>query len=693
MKNNWFVKKCSADKNSITQFSREIGKTEAFSRLLIQRGIDSAEKYSEFISPLGSITDPFLLPDMNPAVCRIMQAVSSGEKILIYGDYDADGVSSVALLLLYLKEKGADVSYYIPSRFTDGYGMSDSVVKEAAQNNVTLIITVDTGITAINEIANANSLGIDTVVTDHHECKSELPDSLANVDIKRPDTCVGICEYAGVGVALKLVQALESMIGDDSENAPQNILEKYADIVAIGTVADLMPLSGENRVIVKKGLEKINSGDCRPGIRALIEKTVKDNEPVDARKIGFVIAPRINAAGRMDSADTALSLLTCLPENECRDIAEKLCRLNSERQAEENRITSMALEMLSGGEYDSDDVLVLANEGWHHGVIGIVCSRITDKFKKPVILLSVDDNGIAKGSCRSVCDFNIIRAIESCSEYVIKFGGHDMAAGITLRHEMVNGFRKAINEYARAVGDMIAGDRTDIDLVLSTRDITLPFANELRQLEPCGRDNPEPIFLLEKVKIANATPLTEGKHTKFILKKGGISFECIAFNFDISLNGLCVGDEISVVVSIEIKEYMGRRSVQTKLKDFCYEGALGSLFEKGIELYNAICRGRCINDGRIVLPERDDLQRVYKILRSVCGFEGGAISYRKLFELSGISSYVCLRAMIDIFRETNLVNIMKEDEYGAFIKLVKVPAGQKAVIESSRTYIRIKELV
>ncbi|MBE6544398.1 MAG: single-stranded-DNA-specific exonuclease RecJ [Ruminococcaceae bacterium] len=687
------VKETNIDLNAAAELSSKCGISMALAKLLVSRNIDSEDKYKSFCLNGAEIMDPHELWDMEKAAKRVYDGVKNKEKILIFGDYDADGVTSVTVLYLYLKELGADVGYYIPSRLTEGYGMNEGAIEEASKNGVKLIITVDTGITAVSEIAYAAELGIDVVVTDHHEPQEELPKAVALVDPKRQPISDKICEYAGVGVAMKLASAVEGLVIGSRQLATVSIFDRFSDIVAIGTVADIMSLTGENRQIVKRGLEKINSSKCRPGITALLESSLKKGavKNVTAKSIGFTIAPRINAAGRMGNAETALKLLICEDPYECEALASELCLLNTKRQNEENSI----IEEIVSGEglcgFEKDRVIVLGKEGWHHGVIGIVCSKIVEHYKKPVILLAYEDN-VAKGSCRSVEGFNIVRAIECCSEYVERFGGHDLAAGVTLKVENVDSFRRAINEYAEHVpeGDGEAGE--EADMALAPAEITLPFALELKTLEPFGKDNPEPLFVLEKCKIVSTTALSMGRHTKITVStQGGICFEGLMFSRNAARLGLDEAGNVSLLFTIEVNEYMKKRSLSLNIKEICFEGDYGKWLETNSHReYERFRQGSEIGKMTVNKPEREKFVRLYTLLRVKAGYEGDNISYRSLGNALGGANYFEVRTMLDVFSEAGLLEMSYADGYGAFVKLNRTKA--KADIEATPTYIRLKEL-
>ena len=497
----------------VRAISRELGITMPTAQLLVNRGCLTPEAARSFLSKEEEMLhDPFLMRDMDEATYRIAEALEDNEKIVIFGDYDVDGVTSVSSLYLYLKDHGADVSYYIPCRSGEGYGVSDAAVRKLAGDGCKLIITVDTGITAVREVETARSLGVDVIVTDHHECHDEIPDAVAVVNPRRKDCEYPFKELAGVGVVFKLLCALESVLNPENRliDCVRRVSRKYGDLVAIGTVADVMPVRDENRLIISYGLSLIEETE-RPGLAELIDATTADSKSgkkkrITAAFIGYTIAPRINAAGRISNASIAVDLFLAEDRETAAPIARQLCDINRERQTGENAIVEEAYAKIAAEhDFEKDPVVILDDESWHHGIIGIVASRITERYSCPSILISFEgsENGeIGKGSGRSVKGLNLVDALGKCSDLLEKYGGHELAVGLTIKRENLPEFRRRLNEYAReCLSEGQTESTLDAECELSPEDITLEQASELYGLEPFGVSNPVPMFVLYDVPL------------------------------------------------------------------------------------------------------------------------------------------------------------------------------------------------
>ena len=530
----------------IVSLAESLGLRPLTAKLLANRGYTTPEAATAFIrNETTLLHDPFLLTDMDAAVARIEQALEAGEQIVIYGDYDVDGVTAVSTLYLYLKSRGGNVHYYIPSRSGEGYGLSRGAIDRLAEGGAKLIVTVDTGITAIDETIYAASLGIDMVVTDHHECRPDLPDACAVVNPRRPDSTYPFAELAGVGVVFKLICALELTYararGEADIDAVRRICREYADLTAIGTIADVMPLRDENRLIVSLGL-RLCAENRRVGLAALIEAASAPNSdvrpasaaassrPTVKRKkitsgfIGFSVAPRINAAGRIANATRAVELFLTEDAQTAKELAQELCEINRQRQAEENKIAELAYEMIEAEhDFDHDRVIVLAHNDWHQGIIGIVSSRVTEKYGLPSILISFDGKGSleespdypGKGSGRSVKGLNLVQALTACDDLLVKFGGHELAAGLTVSRGNLDAFRTRINDYAREHLDESAMAVTlDAECEVRMPELTLEQASELYLLEPYGISNPVPAFVLRDAELVRVSAIGGGKHVR-----------------------------------------------------------------------------------------------------------------------------------------------------------------------------------
>ena len=521
------------------------------------RGYRDPYLLSEFISPEVMMADPFELLDMEKAVEVINDAIYAEEKIAIYGDYDVDGVTATALLYDYLKNRGARVIYAIPDREKDGYGINRLAIDRFHAENVDLIITVDNGIAAEGEIEYARSLGIKTVVTDHHLPGDRLPQAaLAVVDPHRRDDYSEFKEICGVMVAFKLVAALDG-------KSPEELLYEYGDLVAIGTIADVMPLVNENRVAVREGISLISNGRRR-GVTALIKASGADLYDISASKLAFTVAPRLNAAGRMGDATRAAELLLTDDDEVANGLAELLVNENIRRQALEKKIFAEAVETVEKKGYKHNRIIVVEGENWHGGVVGIVAARLAEKYGRPAIVLSVTD-GVANGSARSVSGFSIYEAIKSGSYFLTKFGGHEMAAGVTLSPSCIEGFRRAVNEYAADLDRVYPELR--LDCKLNPTALSLDLVESLKVLEPFGVGNPTPLFGIFGLKLDKISAVASGKHLRLTLSREEVSFTAMLFGKTPAAFGFEVGDTVDIAVTLDANEYNGSVSLTVNIKD------------------------------------------------------------------------------------------------------------------------------
>lgn len=651
-------------------------------RLLCIRGYDTPESAYEFIRMESEMLgDPFSMRDMESAVRRIATAVSRGERITIYGDYDVDGVTSVCVAYLYLRSKGADIDYYIPNRIGEGYGVSKSAVEQLAGRGTKLIITVDTGITATEEVLYAKSLGVDFVVTDHHECRSELPEAEAVVNPHRPDCGYQFKDLAGVGVIFKLIAAYEEMIcGFDRRTAAGRVFGEYADLVAIGTIADVMPIKGENRIIVSYGLKLIEQ-NRRCGLTALIDASSarpdgakgaqhRRNIKITSGYIGYTLAPRINAAGRIRTATMAVELFLSETYEKAYPIAEELCRANKERQSEENKIIEEARRKIDDMDVSEYPVIVLDADTWHHGVIGIVSSRITERYSRPSILVSFEGNppgshspdDVGKGSGRSVRGMNMVDALCYCDDLLVKFGGHELAAGLSVTRGNLPLFRERINEYARihlTKEDLIPQLEADCEINFS--DINLGLADGLRILEPYGVGNPLPTFIIRDVRVIEIQPVSEGKHSKITLGDGNSVLTAMYFSNSPASLGICVGDSVDCMFNVDVNEWCGRRTAQLTLKDIRPSETQCARRADERERYNEIWNGATYREDENILPERADFETVYRyIFQNIRSGTDRMTNQDMIFHLSAAHSnigYIKLRIIIKVFSELNIIGI------------------------------------
>ena len=485
---------------------------------------------------------------MDKAAARLRRAIDSFERVAIYGDYDADGVTATALLFSYLQTCGANAMYYIPAREKEGYGMNLAAVEQLAENGVKLIITVDNGIASHQEIARAKELGMDVVVTDHHRPQETLPEALAVVDAWRQDVSCPCRNFSGVGVAFQLVAALEMEDGD-----PRSLLENYADLAAIGTIGDVVPLVGENRALVKAGLRLLQEPE-REGIRALIREASMEGRTMNAVNVAFTLVPRINATGRMSHADRAVTLLVSEDPEEAQSLAQDICEYNDQRKKAEMEILRKVGEQLSQ-EPDRllDRVLVVEGEDWHHGVIGIVAARLVEKYGKPCIVLSLT-GGEARGSGRSVEGFSLFEAVSACAPLLTRYGGHPMAAGMTLPLENVAQFRHRLNAFAAQQGEMPVPELT-LDCRLNPATLQVKLCDMLAQLEPFGEGNPPPLFGLYNMTLMEITPVGEGRHLRLTLRKEDAVVRCMRFGVSPEEFPYEPGDVMDLAVTLDVREY------------------------------------------------------------------------------------------------------------------------------------------
>lgn len=551
------------DNIKVEELSNSLGITRTISRVLLNRGITNHDEAEKFLySSLSQLHDPFLLKDMDKVVKRIKEAIKNNEKICIYGDYDVDGISSTSIMIKYFNSINHPVTYHIPNRMEEGYGLNKDAIEKIFVNGNRLIITVDCGITSVEEVKFANSLGIDIIITDHHECQNVLPDAYGIINPKQKDCSYPFDKICGCGLALKLIQALTP-----AEIFKTSIYD-YLDIVAIATVADVVSLTDENRVIVKNGLEYI-SESVNPGIQALLRVCGFEDRKLNAGNIAFGLAPRINAAGRISSADTGVQLLTATDFDHANKIAQLLNEENRYRQEIEMNILNEAIDIIERDPmYSDDNILIIYNEGWHPGVIGIVASRIVEKYYKPTVILGVEE-GIAKGSARSIPGFDLFDAMNKCKDLFIKFGGHEQAAGLSINVENIEVFRQQINLIAKQTlteEDFIP--KVFYDDILKIEDISEQLIDEIQQLEPFGMGNPSPKFISQNLRTVDIRGIgIDKKHIKFKLESNGSYIDGIGFGLGDFQQLIELNDEIDIVFSPEYNVYNGNRKLQFNIKD------------------------------------------------------------------------------------------------------------------------------
>ena len=714
----WILKSTDTSESiaATKNIATKLGLNPIIAKLLYSRGYKTPAEAKRFICMEHEmLSDPFLMKDMELGIKRLHEAIKNGEKITVYGDYDVDGVTAVCTLYLYLKEKGANVEYYIPNRACEGYGVSEGAIKSIADGGTKLIVTVDTGITATSEVLFAKECGVDFVITDHHECRAELPLAEAVINPHRPDCPYPFKELAGVGVVFKFILAYEERYENVTGlEAGIRLFEKYSDLVAIGTIADVMPIKDENRLIVSYGLKMLEETE-RPGIIALIRASVtkpeaqrqekrKKRTKITSSFIGYTLAPRINAAGRIKSAEMAVELFLSEDMDKANSIAEKLCDANKERQLEENKIMEEAYKKISDIDVEKYPVLVLDADDWHHGVIGIVSSRITEKFSRPSILVSFKkteaetdiEGDVGKGSGRSIKGLNLVDALVHCSEYLVKFGGHELAAGLSVERSKLKAFRDKINEYARenlTSDDMIP--TLDADAEIDFTDISLAFAEELQILEPYGVGNPTPSFVLRNVYASEITPVSDGKHTRFVFSDGNSYVSAMYFTTSPKETGVFAGDKVDVLFNVDINEWMGRRSVQLIVKDVKLASDNKDFFDSLRKRYREIHNGESFTEDENVLPSREDFAKLYRFILSSLRQGNDTFTHRELIsELSKIRDgreigFIKLKFMIKVFTELNVIGIDEsEDEVYKF----KIHySASKADLEKSNLLRKLRQ--
>lgn len=541
----------------------EAGISIFLAKIFLSRRMDCAEKIDKFLnSTLEDLNDPFLLKDMDVAAERISKAVRKREKILIYGDYDVDGVTSTSILYKFLKSQNALVDYYIPNRFEEGYGFSQNSVEKVLDMGVDLVVTVDCGTTSIEETRELMEKGIDVIVTDHHECKEKLPQVKALVNPQRPDCLYPDKNLSGVGVAFKLVKALSLKMNVEIKQS------EYLSLVALGTVADVMSLTGENRILVKYGIEEINN-TSNLGLKSLKEEAGVSGKKITSTHIGYIIAPRLNAAGRIGDAAMVVKLLTTEEEGEAKEIALKLNELNKERQKIETEIFEEVINKIEAEcDIKKSSIMVVPGRDWHQGVIGIVTSKVVEKYNKPCILITVSD-GTGRGSGRSIEGINLFNALTFCQEVLEKYGGHEMAVGLTLKEEKIDDFRRLINEYANLfIDESKFTQKIKIDTSIEAQEITLENAHQLSLLEPFGVDNPEPVFKFENAKIAEINAVgSDNSHLKLKIENNGVRVNAIAFKMGHLAKVYKKSDVLDIVCTLDINSWNGVKSAQLKVID------------------------------------------------------------------------------------------------------------------------------
>ncbi|MCI9317161.1 MAG: single-stranded-DNA-specific exonuclease RecJ [Oscillospiraceae bacterium] len=663
---------------------RAAGYPALLSAVLAAREVSTPEESAVFLERERSLShSPMLMKDMDRAVERISRALAAGEKMAVFGDYDVDGITATVLLVDYLRSRGADCVKYIPRRIEDGYGLGRDALRLLREKGVTLVITVDCGITGVEEARFAREIGMDLVITDHHECKDVLPCAAAVVDPRRPDCPYPFKHLAGVGVALKLVLAL----GEQREEA---LFARYCALAAVGTVADVMQMTGENRTIVHRGLESIGSTDFL-GLQALLRETGLADRDVSSVQIGFVLAPRINAAGRMGEAELAADLLLTNDPARAECLARELCGLNRERQAVEQEIFAQAVEQIEYLPAGERSALVLSSEVWHQGVVGIVASRLSEKYSCPSFMIHLQ-NGMGKGSCRSYGGFNLFAALESCSDLLVDFGGHELAAGFNIREEDIPAFRRRMNH---CVCDYCNGETpvSSLEVDVTIRDpscITLEEMEQLDRLEPYGAGNNRPVFALMGAKVESLQNVGQNRHLKLRLSKGPYHFDAIFFSATAGECGAAAGMRVDAAFHLQVNEFRGVSSVQLQLVDL-RPAVLPSVREREcLELVERLTAGGTVTvrEAARLLPDREQFAALWRAIERMERECGGELSrlpaLRRLAgAVNGTESFLRAVLGVEVFAERGLITLsVQEDQMSLHPR-----PGRRADLEQS-VYMR-----
>lgn len=647
------------------------------------RGITKEEDVINFLQENKDFSNPFLMKDMDKAVERITTAVENGEKICVYGDYDADGVTSTSLLYSYLRDSlGADVMFYIPTRTGEGYGMNKGAVDKIHSQGVTLIITVDNGISAREEIDYANSLGIDTVITDHHMPSGAIPKAVAVVNAHQKDDKSPFKDFSGVGVAFKLVMAIEGEYAD-----VDSLLENFSDIATLGTIGDIVPLVGENRTLVKNGLRHIQNSD-RIGINAMKQESGIAEKEINSSNVAFTLVPRINAGGRLGSSEKSVNLLLTEDEDEAVTIADKLGMDNRERQSIEKEIlASIDEEVRRTPNIVNDKILVFAGKGWHQGVVGIAASRIKDIYDKPTIIIGIDDDGVARGSGRSVEGFSLCDAVFACSEHLTHYGGHPMAVGISLEKEKINDFRKAINAYCKDI--KMPYNILHIDCKLNPNQLDLSILDSLSYIEPCGASNPSPIFGLYNMTIIATKEMGNGKHMRITLSRGQgqVPVYAVYFNHNFQSCSYRNGDIVDVAVSLDRNIYNGQENLSVIIKDIKYSQSNNEELIDSERIFDKFAKRYRITKNEVmsILPTRNDFAYVYRFLKQNKGFIYG--EYALVNALNYKISMGKLIVILYSMKELGLINWQQ----GLYQSIIEMKESGKVNLEDSVFIKKLKE--
>lgn len=669
---------------------RGAGYPALLAALLSARGVSSPEEAALLLDRERELShSPYLMKDMDKAAARIRRALADGERMAVFGDYDVDGITSTVLLVDYLRSRGADCLKYIPRRVEDGYGLGREALRTLLDQGVTLVITVDCGITGVEEARWARENGLDLVITDHHECREVLPDAAAVVDPRRPDCPYPFKHLAGVGVALKLVLALD-------EQRSESLFARYCTLAAIGTVADVMPMTGENRTIVCRGLEAIGGTDFL-GLRALLQETGLADREVTSIQIGFVLAPRINAAGRMGEAELAADLLLTSDPARAELLARELCGLNRERQAVEQEIFAQAVEQIEFLPDGERSALVLSSGSWHQGVVGIVASRLSEKYSCPSFMIHLQ-NGLGKGSCRSYGGFNLFAALESCQDLLVDFGGHELAAGFNIREEDIPAFRRRMN---RCVCEFCNGEKPVSSLAVDVviRDpgwVTLEEMEALSRLEPYGAGNERPVFAVMGARVESLQGVGQNRHLKLRLAMGEQRFDAIFFSATAAACGVAPGMRVDAAFHLQVNEFRGVSSVQLQLVDLRPAAEPSQRERECLELIARLTAGGPVSAAEALrlLPERRQFAALWRAVVRLEPETEDAVTclpaLRRLAgALDGAESFLRAALGLEVFAERGLVTLERRED----MMIVRPRPGCRADLEQSVYMRRLRRIL
>ena len=649
--------------------------------VLAGRGYENPADVTKYLEGDGTLPSPYLMRDMEPAAARIALAIRRGETIAVFGDYDVDGITATCLLAGFLRSIGADCRTYIPGRLEEGYGLNPLAIHGLHEQGVSLIVTVDCGITAVEEAALCRSLGIDLVITDHHECKDQLPDAIAVVDPHRPDCGYPHKNLSGVGVAFKLASALSG--------SQEEILREYADMVCLGTVADVMPLLGENRLFVQEGLRALQE-TRRPGLRALMEESGCLEKEITAATIGYVLAPRINAAGRMGQIDLAVELFLTEDEDAGRELAQALCQLNRKRQGVEAEIYDQAVSMLPEGKPPA--AIVLASGAWHQGVVGVVASRLAEEFCCPTFLICLDGEK-GKASSRSYEGFNLFSALTELSPLLESYGGHELAAGFTIEKRHVEEFRQQICGLAEEYYQQSAGACLNVDCKVPMELLTIRNIRELSSLEPCGCGCPKPMFVLERVLIVNMAPVGAGRHLRLRLQQGNHMINAIYFSATAESAAIGEGDLVDVAGYAQVNEYRGMQTPQISIQDIRPSCPSEALCAPDPEPYRRLRRGELTpREAGLLTPDRQQLGDLWRYLAQQPGpvRESPVCLCRKAVRRSGRAlSLSQMMVCLDVFAEAGLLHLERQRQN---LLITLAPPQEKKNLENTKTMMELIRL-